>query len=82
MYIFNTKNMTLVYLACVLCFIFIDEIHHKESETHKHTHLLSVLSHMHPHAHTQSDTHSIVKSHFNTELKALKLVVSQYFVRN
>ena len=35
--IFSTKGNELVYLACVLCFILVDEIHHKESETHINT---------------------------------------------
>lgn len=28
------------YLACVLCFVFVDEIHQKESEAHRQTQLL------------------------------------------
>lgn len=32
-YLLRAKGKELVYLACVLCFIFVNEIHHKESET-------------------------------------------------
>lgn len=37
LYIYWQRDWKGVYLACVLCFVFVDEIHQKESEAHTHT---------------------------------------------
>lgn len=43
LYIYWQRDWKGVYLACVLCFVFVDEIHQKESEAHTHTHTDTVV---------------------------------------
>lgn len=77
--IFSTKGNELVYLACVLCFILVDEIHHKESETHTNT-LFRKTYPLYIHMQKPTPTDANHKLQKKLDLEALQFFYFFYYV--